>query len=294
MEKVLLTGFSGFLGSTILNFLESENYEIIKAGRNKESDIQFNLLKDTLPKVDVEYVIHVAGKAHVIPKTELEKEAFFKVNFIGTRNLIDGLNLKKLKTFIFISTVAVYGVDSGELIEENHPLKGDTPYALSKIKAEELLIDFGKRNNIKIVILRLPLITGKNPVGNLSSIIKAIQKGYYFRIGEGEAKRSLISALDVANVIPHLMQISGVFNYTDCHHPDIAEIDSIIADKYNKHIRKLPKNLLSVVAKFGDIVPIFPFNSNKFKKLTSTLTFSNRKILSVIDYRPVRGMRDIL
>ncbi|WP_334058744.1 NAD-dependent epimerase/dehydratase family protein [Polaribacter sp. P097] len=294
MGKVLLTGFSGFLGSTILNFLESENYEIIKAGRNKESDIQFNLLKDTLPKVDVDYVIHVAGKAHVIPKTELEKEAFFKVNFIGTKNLVDGLNLKKLKTFIFISSVAVYGVDSGELIEENHPLKGNTPYALSKIKAEELLIDFGKRNNIKIVILRLPLITGKNPVGNLSSIIKAIQKGYYFRIGKGEAKRSLISALDVANVIPHLLNLNGVYNYTDCHHPEIAEIDSAIAREYNKKIRKLPKIILKVIGKFGDIIPLFPFNSNKFEKLTSTLTFSNRKILKKINYRPLSGLKDIV
>lgn len=294
MKKILLTGYSGFLGSAILDFFIKEKYEVIKVGRDKNADIRFDLSIDTLPQVDADYVIHVAGKAHVIPKTDTEKEAFFKVNFTGTKNLLGGLDLKKLKTFIFISTVAVYGVDSGELIEENHPLKGNTPYALSKIKAEETLINFGKKNNVNVVVLRLPLITGKNPVGNLRSIIKAIQKGYYFRIGKGEARRSLISVEDVANVIPHLLTLNGVYNYTDCNHPKISEIDTVIAKKYEKKIKKLPKSLLKGIAKIGDIITFFPFNSSKFEKLTNTLTFSNKKILKEINYRPINGLKDIL
>lgn len=294
MEKILLTGYSGFLGSAILGFLNKRKYEVIKVGRDKNADLECDLSMSKLPSVNVDTVIHVAGKAHVIPKTDKEKEVFFKVNFIGTKNLLKGLDVKHLKTFIFISTVAVYGVDTGELIEENHPLKGDTPYALSKIKAEETLINFGKKNNINVVILRLPLITGKNPVGNLRSIIKAIQKGYYFRIGKGEARRSLISAKDVANVIPHLVTLNGVFNYTDCNHPKISEIDTIIAKKYKKNIKKLPKSLLKGIAKIGDIITFFPFNSSKFEKLTNTLTFSNKKILKEINYRPINGLKDIL
>tara|TARA_R110001606_G_scaffold237731_1_gene385756 strand:+ start:50 stop:931 length:882 start_codon:yes stop_codon:yes gene_type:complete len=293
MKKVLLTGFSGFLGNTILDFLEYNKYEVVKVGRNNKADIKCDLSLDKLPNVEVDYVIHVAGKAHVIPKTDIEKDEFFKVNYNGTKNLLTGLNLVKLKTIIFISTVAVYGKETGELINETAPLLGVTPYSLSKIKAEEILIKFGAKNNIKVVVLRLPLITGKNPVGNLSGLSNAIQKGYYFRIGKGDAQRSIISAKDVAKVIPELLNLNGIYNYTDCTHPTIAQIDTVIANKYNKKIKKLPKFLLELISKIGDIIRVFPFNSSKFEKLTKTLTFSNKKILQHIKFKPINGLSDI-
>lgn len=291
MKTVLLTGFSGFLGTHVLNFLKINKYNIIKVGRNTNADIQCDLSLNKLPKVDVDIVIHVAGKAHVIPKTDEEKEDFFKVNYLGTKNLLKGLGLKELKTIVFISTVAVYGKEIGELITETTPLKGSTPYALSKIKAENAVIDFGIKNKVNIVVLRLPLITGENPVGNLKSIINAIQKGYYFRVGKGEAKKSLIAASDIANMIPELINLNGVYNLTDTKNPTISEIDSIIAKKFNK---KIPIFLLKWIGKIGDIFTFFPFNSSKFHKLTKSLTFSNEKILKEINYKPSRGLSDII
>lgn len=293
-KKVLLTGSSGFLGSYILDFLENKNYEVIKVGRSVKSDINLDLSINVLPKIDVDYVIHVAGKAHVIPKTEEEKNEFFKVNYIGTNNLLCGLDTTNLQSIIFISTVAVYGKEVGELIDEKSELLGNTPYALSKIQAERSIIDFGITNNIKTVVLRLPLVTGKNPLGNLRGIIKAIKKGYYFRIGKGQAKKSIISASDVANIIPELFDLNGVYNLTDTTHPMIAEIDSIIANKFNKKIKSIPIYSIKVLAKIGDIFYFFPFNSSKFEKLTKNLTFSNKKLFNDIKYRPSKGLTDIV
>ena len=293
-NKILLTGSSGFLGGYILHFLENKNYEVIKVGRSSASDINIDLSHNKLSKIDVEYVIHVAGKAHVIPKTEEEKNEFFKVNYIGTNNLLHGLDPTKLKSIIFISTVAVYGKEVGELIDEKSPLLGNTPYALSKIKAEQSIIDFGITNNIKTVVLRLPLITGKNPRGNLSDIIEAIKKGYYFRIGKGHAKKSIISAYDIANLIPELFDLNGVYNLTDVSHPKISEIDTIIAKKYNKKIKSIPIFLIKVIAKIGDIFYFFPFNSLKYKKLTNDLTFSNKKLFNDIKYRRSNGLSCIV
>lgn len=293
-KKILLTGGSGFLGSYILEFLKNKNYEVIKVGRSLESEIKIDLSLNKLSKIDVDYVIHVAGKAHAVPKTEEEKKEFFKVNYIGTKNLLHGLDTTKLQSIIFISTVAVYGKEVGELVDENSPLLGNTPYALSKIKAEQSIIDFGVTNNIKTVVLRLPLITGKNPLGNLRAIIKAIKKGYYFRIGKGQAKKSIISASDIANVIPELFDLNGVYNFTDITHPMISEIDSIIANKFNKKIKSIPIYLIKVIAKIGDIFYFFPFNSSKFEKLTKNLTFSNKKLFNEIKYRPSNGLSDIV
>jgi nucleoside-diphosphate-sugar epimerase len=294
MKKILLTGSSGFLGSYVLDFLENENYEVIKVGRSGKSDIKIDLSLTKLSKIEVDYVIHIAGKAHVIPKTKEDKEEFFKVNYIGTNNLLHGLDVTKLQSIIFISTVAVYGKDIGELIDEKSPLNGNTPYALSKIQAEKSIIDFGITHDIKTVVLRLPLVTGKNPLGNLMAIIKAIKKGYYFRIGKGEAKKSIIAASDVANLIPELFDLNGVYNLTDVSHPTIFEIDTIIAKKFNKKIKIIPKSLLKIIAKIGDIFYFFPFNSSKFDKLTKNLTFSNKKLFNDIKYRPSKGLSDIV
>jgi nucleoside-diphosphate-sugar epimerase len=294
MKKILLTGSSGFLGSCILDFLENENYEVIKVGRSGKSDIKIDLSRTKLSNIEVDYVIHIAGKAHVIPKTKEDKEEFFKVNYIGTNNLLHGLDETKLQSIIFISTVAVYGKDIGELIDEKSPLNGNTPYALSKIQAEQSIIDFGITHDIKTVVLRLPLVTGKNPLGNLNAIIKAIKKGYYFRIGKGEAKKSIIAASDIANLIPELFDLNGVYNLTDVSHPTIFEIDTIIAKKFNKKIKIIPKSLLKIIAKIGDIFYFFPFNSSKFDKLTKNLTFSNKKLFNDIKYRPSKGLSDIV
>jgi len=294
MKKVLLTGYSGFLGSYILDFLKNNNYEVIKVGRSVKSDIKIDLSLSKLSKIDVDFVIHVAGKAHALPTTEEEKKEFFKVNYIGTNNLLYGLDTTKLQSIIFISTMAVYGKEVGELIDEKSPLLGDTPYALSKIQAEQSIIDFGITNNIKTVVLRLPLVTGKNPLGNLSAIINAIKKGYYFRIGKGQAKKSIISATDIANLIPELFNLNGVYNLTDISHPMISEIDSIIAKKFNKKIKSIPINLIKVIAKIGDIFYFFPFNSSKFEKLTKNLTFSNKKLFDDIQYRPTKGLSEIV
>ena len=293
MKKVLLTGFSGFLGSVILKSLEHKKFQVVKLGRIDKSDIKIDLSINTFSKIEVDFVIHVAGKAHVIPKTKEQTDDFFKTNYIGTNNLLNGLSLVKLKSIIFISTVAVYGKETGELIDEETPLNGKTAYALSKIKAEQSIIDFGITNNINTVILRLPLVTGKNPLGNLSTIINAIKKGYYFRIGRGDSKKSIIAASDIANLIPELFDLNGVYNLTDIRHPMISEIDSIIATKLNKKIKKIPKFVIKFISKIGDLFSFFPINSSKFDKLTKDLTFSNKKLFDKIKYRPSSGLTEI-
>ena len=293
MSNILLTGHSGFLGSHIKTFLRGKDYNLINLGRSKDSDIICDLGNETFQSKDIDYVIHVAGKAHSIPENQAQIDEFYKVNYEGTKNLIHSIGNLKIKTFIFISTVAVYGKETGELIDEISPLLGDTPYSLSKIKAEQALLDFSKAKDVKLVILRLPLITGEGAVGNLNSIIKAIKKGYYFRIGKGDAKRSIIAAVDVAEVMPELFEIEGTYNYTDCIHPKISEIDTVISMKYNKKVQILPFFLMKLISNLGEILPFFPFNKIRFKKLTKTLTFSNEKILNQINYKPLKGLSEI-
>ena len=140
MKKLLFTGASGFLGYNIRPLLEKA-YDVHTIGLTDADDIKFNLAKE-IPPINTHYdvVLHAAGKAHVVPRTEAEKQVFYDVNYQGTVNLCKALEEVGMpKALIFISTVAVYGCEFGELIDESHPLNGNSPYAKSKIMAEEYL-----------------------------------------------------------------------------------------------------------------------------------------------------------
>lgn len=127
---------------------------------------------------------------HTLCLRRRQRNDFFDVNLQGTKNLCTALEQSGIpKSFIFISTVAVYGCDSGENITEEYPLNGTTPYALSKIKAEKYLEEWCAMHNVKLSILRPSLIAGPNPPGNLGAMIHGIENGKYLSIaGEKPGK----------------------------------------------------------------------------------------------------------
>src|SRR5690554_2271535 len=173
--KLLFTGASGFLGQNVKSVLETQ-YEVKTlglAGDNIVANIATNVPEIT-ETFDV--VLHAAGKAHVIPKTKNEKDDFFNVNYQGTVNLCKALEQgKPPKAFVFVSTVAVYGLEFGENISEEHPLNGDTPYALSKIQAEQFLTEWCAKHGVMLSIIRPSLIAGPNAPGNLGAMVQGIQ-----------------------------------------------------------------------------------------------------------------------
>lgn len=293
MDNFLLSGHSGFLGSHILEVLVENHKKVVTIGRNKNSQIIFDYKNKTKQKINSSYVIHTAGIAHRRNQKLNNFEELHNINVIGTKNLLDSLNFKTLKTFIFISSVSVYGKETGVLVDEKEPLLGSSAYARSKIEAEKVILKYANKFNFKYIILRLPLVTGKNAPGNLGRIDKYIKKGFYLRIGEGESKRSIISAYDVANSILEMENLNGIFNLTDVHNPRIKDIDSTIARNYNKKVFKVPTKVSLLFFKVGDFFSFIPFNSNDFKKLTAELTFSNQKILKEINYKPINGLSDL-
>lgn len=284
---VLATGCSGFFGRHMIKLYKKEVFVI---GR-QNSDILCDLSAQ-IPKIPIcKVVIHAAGKAHSIPKTEEEKQSFFDVNVKGTENLLKGLEQASSlpKSFIFISSVSVYGAESGNNISENYPLNAKDPYGLSKIQAEKIVQDWCAKNNVICGILRLPLLVGANPPGNLGVMIKGVRKGYYFNIAGGKAKKSMVMAEDVANIIPRLAELGGVYNLTDGYHPNFSELSFHIAKQLSKnHVYNMPFLVAKILAKIGDMVNIFPLNTKKLLKITADLTFDDSKARKMLDWKPDR------
>ncbi len=286
MGVALITGANGFFGNHLIEVFKEKQFDTI--GLNS-CTINVNLAV-TVPSLSKHYekVVHAAGKAHSIPKNKQEEESFYNVNFQGTINLTKAFDQMQHwpASFVFISTVGVYGIDEGELLDENTPLAGYLPYQKSKIMAERHLQQWAAVHNIELTILRLPLLVGKNPPGNLGAMIRAIKNGYYFRIGRGDARRSMVLAEDVADLIASDKIKSGIFNLTDGMHPSYRQVDESIAQQFNRNIRSIPEPMVKIAARLGDLLPIIPINNYKLQKLQSTLTFSDEKARKQLGWKP--------
>lgn len=286
--KYLLTGGNGFLGKYLVKSLAYKG-ELIQLGRSSHSDIYVDFSREVPLVPETDMVIHAAGAAHFIPKTLEEKALFHTVNVQGTEKLLNRIseNSNKPKIVVFISSVSVYGRDTGELITEEAPLLGTTPYAVSKIQAERLILGWGKKEGVSTVIFRLPLLVGENAPGNLGAMQKAIQAGYYFRVGKGDSCKSMVLAEDVARLVTTLSTSKGgIFNLTDGVDPKISDLDSAMADKLNKNVKVIPQAFIKPLAKLGDKISMFPINSYRLEKLIGQLTFDCSKAKQELNWSP--------
>lgn len=297
-KKLLLTGANGFLGQFLVNTLKAD-YNITTIGR-KHANIVVDLAQhQPLLNQNYDLVIHAAGKAHSVPASEAEKKEFFDVNVIGTENLLKALekNGNLPEYFVFISSVSVYGVETGHLITEDAPLLAEDAYGKSKIEAETMVKEWCGRNNVICTILRLPLLAGANPPGNLGAMIKGVKKGYYFNIAGGKAQKSMVLAADVANAIQAVVvaKVGGVYNLTDRYHPTFCELSNAIAEQLN---RSKPVNMPLLAAKLialvGDLVGHrAPINSKKLNKIILDLTFDDTKAVKAFGWQPRRVLEGL-
>ena len=296
--KILLTGGSGFLGKILMNGLAKSGHDVHTLGRNKNCKFNYDLSKKVPTLLDqYQLTIHVAGKAHTIPKNENEANEFFEVNFKGTQNLCESLSnsLNIDSTFIFISSVAVYGLDQGHMINESNATNGQTPYAKSKILAENWLKEWSNQNGINLVILRLPLIAGNDAPGNFGAMVDGIKSGKYLSIGKAKAKKSMIWAEDLVNLIPNLIKKHGVFNLCDSYHPSFGDLEIAISEALGKNEPiRIPIFLAYILAKIGDFLGVnAPINSRKLNKIRSELTFDNSLAKKELGWDPSDTLKEI-
>lgn len=294
---LLLTGGSGFLGQSIIPALKGE-YAIKTLGTGDYDNYKLDLSKE-IPVLSntFDIVIHAAGKAHLVPRSTTESQEFFNVNLNGTINLCKSLEDRGIpKAFIFISTVSVYGIDYGYEIKETQLLNGITPYAQSKIEAEDYLTGWCKMNNVKLAILRPSLIAGKNPPGNLGAMINGLKTGRYLRIGNGNCRKSILMANDIALLIPKLIKNGGIYNVCDSHHPSFFEIEELIVKQLNiKSPRSIPLWVAKVLAKTGDLMGGKALiNTSKLEKMTMSLTFSNEKAKRELGWEPLDVLQNFV
>ena len=288
--RCLITGGNGFLGNGLKRYLTG--WDNLTIGR-VNCDIKYNYVPDeevAIPEVDV--VIYAMGKAHDFSSKKMSTYygEMFDTNCKKLKLFLDQLSKSKSLpiTFIYISSVSVYGIKSGLDIDENHQLGATDPYGKSKIEAEKIVSEWTQKENIKCVILRLPLIIGDDPPGNLNRMIKALKKKSFILFDHGKAKKSVVHIESIADVISKSVGRNGIFNITDCINPTFKEIVYFFTKAVNaRNPISIPSHLIKVFLKIGSF---FSKRSqailNTIDKMTLDLTFSNKKAIKEFKWNP--------
>jgi nucleoside-diphosphate-sugar epimerase len=123
---IFLTGSSGFVGSSVLNYFGTENTLQYKRGDNFKIDL-------------ASVVIHLAGKAHDLKNTS-ESQEYYEVNTELTKKVFDAFLASEARVYITLSSVkAVADQVEGELTEQYQP-NPITHYGKSKLLAEQYIL----------------------------------------------------------------------------------------------------------------------------------------------------------
>jgi len=215
--RLLVTGGAGRLGSTLVKLLAAKGHT---AWAFDLPQVRFDAVED-VPGVEVfrgditdfadvaEACREVDGVFHLAallpPRSEENREATMRVNVEGTRNLVEALK-RRGAPIVFASSVATYGVTASEPppVREDHPLRGRTLYAESKIAAERLI----RGSGVPYTILRIAPIAVADLV-ELPDVIpyRADQRVEFIYLRD--AAQALLSALERPEARGNTYNIAG-------------------------------------------------------------------------------------
>lgn len=213
MERILITGATGFIGSHIVEEALRRGMEVWAAVR-KTSSIHY-LQDERINKIELElssekqmstvladmhldYVVHAAGATKA-----LKREAFYKVNTDGTKNLVNALTTTNpsIKRFVFISSLSIFGPvreepPRTEILDTDIP-QPNTSYGMSKLAAEKWLRD---NCSLPFTILRPTGVYGPREKDYMT-IVDSIRKGVDFSVGREPQDLTFVYVSDVVQAV---------------------------------------------------------------------------------------------
>ncbi len=172
MKKILVTGASGFIGSHLVEYLVQKNYDVIAFDRyninndwgNLERSKYINDFEMILGDIrDYDSVYNVVKKSDTIfhlaaligiPYSYISPIAYVKTNVEGTYNILESSKNLNIQNTIITSTSEIYGSAVSYPISEKHSIIGQSPYAASKISADQLALSYNLSFNLPIKIIR--------------------------------------------------------------------------------------------------------------------------------------------
>jgi len=156
--RILVTGSEGFVGRNLCRYLEDRGYEVLRVDMAGSAEIRldvanFDACLAKLMDLRFDAVVHLAAVAN-IPRCLEDPYQCFKVNSLGTLNVLEIASRRSVERFIYSSSANVYGVPLELPVKETTPFNPRTPYDYSKIASEAMVESYRRARGLRTVIFR--------------------------------------------------------------------------------------------------------------------------------------------
>ncbi|PRM96164.1 NAD-dependent epimerase/dehydratase family protein [Aliarcobacter cryaerophilus] len=226
MKKLLITGSNGFVGNYFINKYKNK-YEIKT----------FSFLKDDINSLDcsdLDVVVHLSALVHQMDGASSEE--YERVNVAQTLQLAKIAKESCVKHFVFMSTVVVYGIETG-VMNEKSDYTPITEYGKSKLKAE-LELQKLEDEDFKVSIIRTPIVYGYGVKANIKSLINLVNKVPLLPFGNIKNKISMVYIGNLSHLVYEVItqEKQGIFLASDDEPLSTTRLIELIAKNLDKKI----------------------------------------------------------
>lgn len=302
--NVFVTGANGFVGIDLCKTLVASGARVYASVRDSEkasrlpqgvepivvSDI--NDLAPLEPIADqIECIVHLAARVHQVKETAQDPLAEFRrINVLPTEKLARLAAQKRIKRFVFVSSVKVHGEGQGfgeplrAYTEDDVPTPQD-PYGISKWEAEQALTRVAAETGLETVILRPTLMYGPEVRANFFQLLRIVDAGLPIPLGSVSNTRSLlyvgnfVSAIQAC--IKHPRAKGQTFLVSDGHDLSTPELIQQMAQALGRRSRLLPIPP-AWIAGLGRVTG----KSGAVRRLLGSLKVDSTRIRSTLEWSP--------
>lgn len=267
--KILITGASGFIGSHLGNKLVDLGHEVI--GVDNMSNCSDNEKRFIVEPVDFrqyiqerdlnefDVIFHLAASINVDESIKYP-DLYFQNNAFGTFQLLEMMRVGGFKgKMIYASSAEVYGTSQKEMMDEDHPLDPLSPYAVSKLTAEQFCKNYAQLYGLHIQVIRNFNTFGEHQRGGMYGgvIAKFKRQGKSGEpltvYGSGEQTRDYMHVSQAVNgyVLAMERNLPTVVNFGSGSSVRIIDIANYIADKFKVgivHTKPRPNEIMRLRA----------------------------------------------
>jgi len=286
--RVAITGAGGFIGRHLCEIAAKRGHTVFAIAREGALSDRSESWKQRF--ADADAVIHLAALAHITDSRIASLEDYRRVNVEGTRSIAVAASEAGVRRIVYVSSVGVLGNSSGDGVftERSTPAPADS-YAVSKLEAERMLQDLGKRFGLEIVIVRPPLVYGPNVKGNFLRLLQLVATGLPLPFASIVNRRSFVGIKNLADLL--LLSAASesaageIFLVSDDQFistPELVQVLGSVSQRSNNVFRcplSVLRGCMTVIGK-----------RSEFMRLSSNLVVDSSHARSLLGWRPQSGL----
>lgn len=298
MQRVLVTGGSGFFGELLKHALLDEGLECVNVDLKTDTTshpgltshvadiLESAALETIFSQQPIDCVFHCAA---VLSHAARHRDFLWNCNVEGTRNVAGCAAKFQVPKVVFVSTNCLWAESFAKPVTEEEPPRPGEIYGESKLAAENVLQEFSDR--FDSVIIRTPTIIGPGRLGLLTILFEFIDEGRrVWVVGGGKNRIQFIDADDLAQACIKGMRYegSGIFNVGSNDVKSLAEVYEYVIGQAGTRARVavLPRGVTLNLMKLAYFLRLSPLGPYQYKAIAESFQFDTSKAHRELGWKP--------